>query len=266
MLSPVLDFSWFEGTTPLTRVALLPSMTAVARGATDRKSLADVESYAAGEFLSDLLKGPRDKAAVDRMTDKVAGFTGLERPLVARLAGRVDANTFLRERSRGEARVGSMYDGSVTALDPSPHAADSHWSDPFLDGLRAPIASAMADITVNRLKWPVGEMRYEILNDQVVRQWNWDRGRRTNESLGDLRQTLALDPHMRVLVMHGITDLVTSYFSTKLLLDQLPAYGDAQRVRFEVVPGGHMFYARDQSRAALRDAGRDLIEGRREGE
>jgi carboxypeptidase C (cathepsin A) len=124
----------------------------------------------------------------------------------------------------------------------------------------------MADITVNRLKWPVGEMRYEILNDQVVRQWNWDRGRRTNESLGDLRQTLALDPHMRVLVVHGITDLVTSYFTTKLLLDQLPAYGDARRVRLEVVPGGHMFYARDESRAALRDAGRDLIEGRREGE
>jgi carboxypeptidase C (cathepsin A) len=66
--------------------------------------------------------------------------------------------------------------------------------------------------------------------------------------------------------MHGMTDLITSYFGTKLLIDQLPAYGDAGRVRFAVVPGGHMFYSRDESRAALRDAGRDLIEGRREGE
>ena len=54
----------------------------------------------------------------------------------------------------------------------------------------------MADITVNRLKWPVGELRYEILNNQVVRQWNWDRGRRTNEALSDLRQALALDPQL----------------------------------------------------------------------
>ena len=132
--------------------------------------------------------------------------------------------------------------------------------------ISAPIASAMTDITVNRLNWPVGELRYEILNNQVVRQWNWDRGRRTNEALSDLRQTLAIDPKMRVLVMSGITDLITSYFGAKMLVDQLPAYGDASRVRFQAVPGGHMFYSRDESRAALRDAGRELIEGRREGE
>jgi carboxypeptidase C (cathepsin A) len=266
MLSPVIDFSWFEGTTPLTRVSLLPAMTAVARGVSDRGSLADVEAYATGEYLSDLLKGPRDKAAVDRLSTRVAGFLGLERAFAARLAGRVDADTFLRERGRVQGRVGSLYDGTISALDPSPNAAESHWSDPFLDGLRAPLASAMADITVNRLKWPVGELRYEILNNQVVRQWNWDRGRRTNEAFGDLRHALALDPRMRVLVMHGVTDLITSYFGSKLLMDQLPAYGDARRVRFEAVPGGHMFYSRDDSRAALRDAGRDLIEGRREGE
>ena len=238
MLSPVIDFSWFEGTTPLTRVALLPAMTAVARGTTDRAKLADVEAYATGEYLSDLLKGPRDKEAVARLTDKVAAFTGLDRNLVARLAGRVDANTFLRERGRNQARVGSIYDGSITALDPSPNAPENDWSDPFLDGLRAPIASAMANITVNRLKWPVGELRYEILNNQVVRQWNWDRGRGTNEALSDLRQALALDPQMRVLVMSGITDLITTYFGAKLLVDQLPSYGDARRVRFETVPAG----------------------------
>jgi carboxypeptidase C (cathepsin A) len=266
MLSPVIDFSWFEGTTPLTRVAVLPAMTAVARGVTDRAKLADVEAYATSEYLSDLLKGPRDKAAVDRLSDKVAALLGLDRAFVARLGGRVDADTFLRERGRGQARAGSLYDGSISTLDPNPNAAESHWSDPFLDGLRAPIASAMADITVNQLKWPVGELRYEILNNQVVRQWNWDRGRRTNEALSDLRQTLALDPNMRVLVMSGITDLITAYFGAKLLIDQLPVYGDARRVRFEAVPGGHMFYSRDDARAALRDAGRDLIEGRREGE
>jgi carboxypeptidase C (cathepsin A) len=266
MLSPVIDFSWFEGTTPLTRVSLLPAMTAVARGISDRRTLADVEAYATGEYLTDLLKGPRDSAATGRITDKVAGFLGLDRGFVARLGGRVDADTFLRERGRAQARVGSMYDGTISALDPSPNASESHWSDPFLDGLRAPIASAMADITVNRLQWPVGELRYEILNNQVVRQWNWDRGRRTNEALSDLRQALALDPHMRVLVMSGLTDLITSYFGAKLLIDQLPAYGDASRVRFQAVPGGHMFYSRDESRAALRDAGRDLIQGQHQGE
>jgi carboxypeptidase C (cathepsin A) len=262
MLSPVIDFGWFEGTTPLTRVALLPAMAAVARGVTDRRGVADVEHYALGDYLADLLKGPRDSAAVERLSDKVAEFTGLDRGFVARLGGRVDAATFLRERGRAQGRVGSMYDGTITALDPNPVAAQSDWSDPFLDGLRAPLASAMTDITVNRLNWPVGEVRYETLNDQIVRQWNWGSGRRSNEALSDLRRVLALDPHTRVLVIHGISDLVTSYFGTKLLLDQLPALGDASRVRFEVVAGGHMFYGQDASRRALRDAGRELIERR----
>ena len=35
-------------------------------------------------------------------------------------------------------------------------------------------------------------------------------------------------------------------------LDQLPAYASADRVRFVVYPGGHMFYSRDGSRKAFR--------------
>ena len=64
----------------------------------------------------------------------------------------------------------------------------------------------------------------------------------------ELRSVLALDPRLKVIVAHGFTDLVTPYFETKLLLDQLPAFGDEARVKLEVFPGGHMFYSRDASR------------------
>ena len=196
---------------------------------------------------------------------QVAGFTGLERPLVARLAGRVDANTFLRERGRGQARVGSLYDGSVTALDPSPHAADSHWSDPFLDGLRAPIASAMADLTVNRLN---GRSDKCGTKSSTIKSCGNGTGIADAAPMSRSAICAKRSRSIRICACWSCTkssDLVTSYFSTKLLLDQLPAYGDPQRVRLAVVPGGHMFYARDESRAALRDAGRDLIEGRKRG-
>ena len=58
------------------------------------------------------------------------------------------------------------------------------------------------------------------------------------------------------------TDLVTPYFTSKLLLDQIPPMGDPDRVRLVVYGGGHMLYARDKSRAALRDDARKLIEGK----
>ena len=78
----------------------------------------------------------------------------------------------------------------------------------------------------------------------------------------ELRSALALDPRLKVIVAHGFTDLVTPYFETKLLLDQLPAFGDPTRVKLELYPGGHMFYSRDVSRADLREAVRSMVEVR----
>jgi carboxypeptidase C (cathepsin A) len=66
-----------------------------------------------------------------------------------------------------------------------------------------------------------------------------------------MRQFVALDPAVRVLVAHGLTDLVTPYFASKLLLDQVPDQGGGDRLQLRVYGGGHMFYSRDASRAAL---------------
>ena len=65
---------------------------------------------------------------------------------------------------------------------------------------------------------------------------------------------------MRALVAHGAADLVTPYFETQLILAQLPAFGP-ERPRQALYPGGHMFYARDDARAAFRDDARRLVEG-----
>ena len=51
---------------------------------------------------------------------------------------------------------------------------------------------------------------------------------------------------------HGLFDLATPYFGSKVLLDQLPAYASPERVKLVVYPGGHMFYSRDGSRQAFR--------------
>jgi carboxypeptidase C (cathepsin A) len=76
-----------------------------------------------------------------------------------------------------------------------------------------------------------------------------------------LRKMLALDPNIRVLVTHGLTDVQVPYFGSMLLLDQIPDYGASGRISLKVYPGGHMYYTRDGSRKALRDDARKLIEG-----
>ena len=89
-------------------------------------------------------------------------------------------------------------------------------------------------------------------------QWNWGRGRVGPEVVDDLRNALAGDRDLYVLVAHGANDLVTPYFATQLILDQLPVYGSADRVKLAVYGGGHMFYSRDASRRALRDDARAM--------
>jgi carboxypeptidase C (cathepsin A) len=61
-----------------------------------------------------------------------------------------------------------------------------------------------------------------------------------------------LDPKLKLLVGHGLFDLATPYFGSKILLDQLPAYASPERVKVVVYPGGHMFYSRDASRQGFR--------------
>jgi carboxypeptidase C (cathepsin A) len=147
----------------------------------------------------------------------------------------------------------------VTGYDPNPHSATSHYADPVLDALKAPLASAMSDIYANELNWFV-DARYEILNEDVSRKWDWGDGHA--EVVGDLKQDLALDPNLRVLIAHGLTDEVTPYFASQLLIDQIPPMGDSSRLRLVVYGGGHMVYALDPSRAALRADARQLIEGK----
>jgi carboxypeptidase C (cathepsin A) len=233
----------------------LPSMAAAAldaKGEFNRDALRDVERYAAGDYLLDLLKGERDAAAVARVSARVAALTGLDPALVTRLAGRIDNGTFQRELHRGEGRIGSAYDPNVTAFDPYPTSPTSRFSDPVLDDTRAPITTAMTDLYQHVLNWRV-DRPYQLLNGEVSSHWSWGRGRAAPEVVDDLRNELANDAQVRVLIAHGANDLVTPYFASQLLIDQMPVYGSADRLKLAVYAGGHMFYNRDASRKALHE-------------
>lgn len=261
LISPVLDFRDYSGSSLLQYVASLPSFAAVARqlkGPVTRADLADVERYASGDFLIDLVKGSADIEATNRLADKVASLTGIDPSVSRRLAGRFDIGEFRREFDRRDGKVTGRYDASVLAADPYPDSSFYHFSDPSGDGLTAPMTSAIVDLTTRKLNWrPDGS--YELLSSTVNRGWDFGRSLKPAESLDDLRRILALDPKLKVLIGHGLFDLATPYYGSKLKLDQLPAFAQPPRVKLVVYPGGHMFYARDDSRRAFRSEAEALM-------
>ncbi|WGD55847.1 peptidase S10 [Bradyrhizobium sp. CB1650] len=260
LLSPLFDFRDFTGTSLLQYVATLPSYAAVAReakGPVTRADLADVEAYARGEFLADLVKGEADKEATNRLADRVAALTGIDQAMSRRLAGRFDVGEFRREFDRKNGKVTGRYDASVRGYDPYPDSSSSRFGDPSGDSLQAPLTSAAVDILTRRLNWrPDGS--YEVLNGSVERAWDFGHGINPPQSVSELRQILATDPKLNILVGHGLFDLATPYFGTQRVLDQLPAFATS-RIKFVVYPGGHMFYSRDGSRRAFRSEVEQLI-------
>lgn len=260
LVSPLLDFREFAGTSLLQYIATLPSYVAVtrqAKGPVTRADLADIEAYARGEFLADLIKGEADKEATNRLADKVASLTGIDQAVSRRLAGRFDIGEFRRELDRKNGKVTGRYDASVRGFDPYPDSGNSRFGDPSGDALQAPLTSAAVDVLTRKLNWrPDGS--YEILNGAVERNWDFGNGISPPQSVSELRQILATDAKLNVLVAHGLFDLATPYFGTKRVLDQLPAFA-TQRVKFVVYPGGHMFYSHDGSRQAFRSEVEALI-------
>jgi len=264
LVSPLLDVHVVSGyNDPLGWADLLPSEVAASRalhGPVTRADLADVEQYAESGYLTDMMRGFHDAAAVARITERVAALTGIDKAVVARGGGRLDRDVFLHELERAQGHVGSVYDATVTRSDPFPRQPLSDYPDPILDGLKAPVTGAMVAIYTDQLNWRP-EAVYRLANDDAFKQWNWGRGMGRPESLSRLQSALSLDPRLHVLIAHGLFDMVTPYFTTVRELNQLPDAASAERVRLVVYPGGHMFYSEDASRAAFREAVSALYRG-----
>ncbi len=254
MVSPVIDYRARGHTdlSPLSYMITLPSMAA-ARYEREGKplnpeTLAEVEAYARGEFVTDMLKGQFDPAAVNRIVEHVTRYTGLDAALVRRMGGRIDTQTFLRELYRDQGRIASIYDANVTAYDPFPWSQTRRAGDPILDSIVASTTTAMVDFTTRIVGWKV-DGRYEALSDTVNDNW---ANRSQAESVEDLRQALAADPKLKVLIAHGYGDLSCPFFASRLIIDQMPPEAGASRTKLALYPGGHMFYSRPGSQTAFR--------------
>jgi carboxypeptidase C (cathepsin A) len=256
MVSPFLDAQSEQGINfgPMAWVSTLPSMAAAnleRKGvALTSEAMAPIEAYARGEYVTDLLKGRADQAAIDRMVTHVSDLTGLDPAFVRRSGARIDSTAFLRELYRDQGKVGSWYDSNVTAYDPFPWSPTGQGGDPILNQIVAPTTTAMVDFVNRTVGWKV-DARFNALSNDVGEKWEkgwWQ----TAEAVTDFRQAVAVDPKLKVLIVHGYDDLSCPYMVSKIVVDQMPLMGDPGRVQVKVYPGGHMFYSRPASQQALR--------------
>ncbi len=215
------------------------------------EAMQKVIAYTRGEYATDLLKGRSDPEATARIVKRVTEMTGLNEEFVRRSGGRLEIGAYLREVFRERGKIGSVYDSNVTSWDPFPFAPEQQSNDPLLESVIAPTTTAMVDFVTRVVGWKT-DARYNTLSYEVNSQWDRDSHALRVGAVPDLREAVAADPKLRVLIAHGWNDLSCPFMGSVLTVDEMPVMGDPTRVAVHEYPGGHMFYTRRDSQAALR--------------
>ena len=254
LVSPYIN-PWIDSNgeiSPLPWMMSLPSITAAhleREHQLDAEHMKGVIAYTRGQYVTDLLAGRSDPQATPRLIAKVTEMTGLDAAFVKYSGGRIEIGAYLREVHREQGEIGSVYDSNVTATDPFPFSPDQKSNDPILEAIIAPTTSAMVDWVTRVVGWKT-TARYNALSYDVNEQW--DRDKALERGSGeDLREAVAADPKLRVLIAHGWDDLSCPFMGSVLTVDEMPLVHDPERVAVHEYPGGHMFYTRPGSQAAF---------------
>jgi carboxypeptidase C (cathepsin A) len=123
-------------------------------------------------------------------------------------------------------------------------------NDPMLNAIIAPTTEAMVNFITRTVGWKY-DGRYHALSYTVNRMWHEDKDADSG-SVAQLREIVANDAKMHVLIAHGWNDLSCPFMASVLIVNQMPVMGGRNRVKVHEYPGGHMFYTRPDSQKAFR--------------
>jgi len=220
---------------------------------------AAAEAFVFDDYLAALHRGAAlGGAARDRIAKRVAELTGLPRALVEERNLRISDQGFFFDLLRDEGRIVGRLDARATGPMAAHRTRDWEF-DPGIEAIAAPYGMATLAYFHDGLGL-TDETRYELLNIETNKAWNWNRGEAKGNGYAstsdDLSRALRRNPHLRVFVASGRYDLGTPYSASDWSLAQLDAPAEVlARVEHHYYDAGHMMYTRQ---ADLEKMERDL--------
>lgn len=230
-----------------------------APGASPEAARRAAEAFVEEEYVAALHAGarlaPHRRARIAR---RVAELTGLPRALVEEKNLRIADQCFFLEALRPQGRIVGRLDARGTA--PMAARRTRDWEfDPGIEAIAPAYTMAGLDWYARTLGI-TREARYEVLNGEAHKQWNWSRGEARGghytSTSPDLARALRRNPLLRVFVASGRYDLGTPYSASDWSLAQLDIPPEvAGRIVHRYYDAGHMMYTRE---ADLRQLKADL--------
>ena len=253
-----------EGPAPRSAVLKLPYYTAAAHyhgqlepSLLDRpllEVLDEVERFTIDEYLPVLARGGFvDPADRNRIATQVARYSGLDEQFVLDYNLAVPAAAFWKELLREEGYTIGRLDSRYLGVD-RVNAGENYDYPAELTSWNHAFAPAINHYLRDELGFET-DLQYYLFGP--VRPWE---GRDTNVG-EELRQAMAQNPYLHVMVQSGYYDGATDYFTGKYVLWNLDPSGRLRdRMRFEGYESGHMMYLRLEDLATSNQHIREFIE------
>ncbi|WP_090973261.1 S10 family peptidase [Parapedobacter composti] len=202
--------------------------------------LPEVEQFTVSEFLPALVKGgalsPVEKQA---MATKMARYSGLSEKVILQNNLDIATSLFWKELLRDSGYTIGRLDSRYLGIDRRDGGERPDFNAELTAWLHA-FTPAINHYMRNDLKFQT-DVKYNMFGP--VHPWD-----RSNDRTGEnLRQAMAQNPYLHVMVQSGYYDGACDYFSAKYNLWQLDPSGKLQkRMHFMAYRSGHMMYLRKE--------------------
>ncbi|MGY0392529.1 S10 family peptidase [Bizionia sp. KMM 8389] len=211
--------------------------------------LPEVENYAINKLMPAIAKGGFiSDVERDEVAEKMSLYSGLDKKDILQHNLNVPTQFFwkelLRDRGYTIGRLDSRYlgvDKMAAGNSPDYNAEISSWLHSFTPAINYYLREELKFKT---------DVKYNMFGN--VHPWD----KQHDNTRDRLRQAMAQNPYLKVLVQSGYYDGATTYFAAKYTVGQLdPAGTMKDRFTFKAYRSGHMMYLR---KADLKTANDDI--------
>ena len=247
MVSPA-DYKVLRVGGPVSSALNLPYYTAAAwyhkqlPSELQNKDLTDIlpeaEKFAIDELTPALIRGgflsPEEK---QKIAKQMAFYSGLSVEVIIQHNLDVPNSFFWKELLRDEGKTIGRLDSRYTGIDKMEAGMRPDYSPELTSWLHS-FTPAINHYIRKELNFKT-DMKYNMFGP--VRPWNNDN----DNTRDNLRQAMAQNPYLEVLIQSGYYDGATTYFNAKYTQWQVDPSGKMKdRFHFEGYRSGHMMYLR----------------------
>jgi len=216
--------------------------------------LEEAENYTIDELIPVMARGgfATEKAKMEA-AKMMSKYSGISEKVILQHNLDVPTSFFWKELLREEGytvgRLDSRYKGideKLAGSRPDYNSELTSWLHSFTPAINYYLREKLGYKT---------DLQYNMFGP--VRPWNRD-GDRTGENL---RQAMAQNPYLKVMIQSGYFDGATSYFDAKYTMWQLDPSGRMKdRLSFKGYESGHMMYLRREDLESSNEHIREFIE------